>query len=81
MWHFWGEPEILKGLLKVTGTNQESGRQIIVLKDLALGGANNGADVHVPSNMSLPSSGIWRLDAYIGENRFGSITVQVHDQK
>ena len=80
MWHFWGEPEELKGLLKVTGTNQETGKFITVFEDRGLGGPYNGADAHVPSLMSLPSPGLWELDAYIGEKLFGSITVQVHDQ-
>jgi hypothetical protein len=81
MWHFWGGPEELQGPLKVTGTSKESGEQITVFKAIAVGGANNGADAHNPSQMSLPSPGLWRLDAYIGEKLFGSVVVEVHEQK
>ena len=81
MWHFWGKPEELKGKLKVVGVSKETGEQITVFETQALGGANNGADAHTPSGMSLPSSGLWRLDAYIREKYFGSVVVQVHERK
>lgn len=81
MWHFWGKPEELQGSLKVKGISKETGEKITVIEDLELVGPNNGADAHTPSQISLPSPGLWRLDTYIGEKLFGSITVQVHDQK
>ncbi len=40
-------------------------------------GPNNGANAHMPSNVSLPKSGIWRLDIYIGDNLFGNIIIEV----
>jgi hypothetical protein len=30
--------------------------------------------------MSLPSSGFWSLDAYIGEKLFGTVIVEVHEK-
>ncbi len=81
MWHFWGKVEELQGPLKVTGTSKDTGEQITVLSVATIGGPNNGADAHIPSLMSLPSPGLWRLDAYIGEKIFGSIIVQVQEQK
>ncbi|WP_244943825.1 DUF4871 domain-containing protein [Siminovitchia fortis] len=32
-----------------------------------LGGPNNGADAHLPSNMQLDESGIWALLVYLGD--------------
>ncbi|MEK3881851.1 hypothetical protein [Paenibacillus sp. PL2-23] len=77
MWHFWGTSESLSGSLTVEGTHKETGETITVLYSNAIGGAHNGADAHLPSLMSLPSPGLWRLDAYIGDNFFGRIVVEV----
>ncbi|MFD1953003.1 hypothetical protein ACFSL6_02130 [Paenibacillus thailandensis] len=80
MWHFWGEAEQLQGYpLQVIGTKKETGEQITVFKASALGGAINGADAHHPSVMALPSAGLWRLDAYIGEKFYGSVVVEIHE--
>ena len=79
MWHFWGEEKELEGELKVVATQENEDEEILVTSGV-LGGANNGADKHAPSNMSLPKSGIWKLDAYIGESLFGSVYVKVHEK-
>ncbi|WP_108587968.1 hypothetical protein [Paenisporosarcina sp. OV554] len=77
MWHFWGEEEEFDGVLKVIGTHENDAEEIYVTGG-GLGGPNNGADKHAPSNMSLPKSGMWKLDAYIGENLLGTVYVKVH---
>lgn len=41
---------------------------------------NNGADQHFPTNKTLPKSGMWKLDAYIGDEIFGSVYVKVHKE-
>ena len=79
MWHFWGKEDEFKGELKVIASHEESGEQIVILEGHPLAGPNNGADQHVPSNMSLPSKGIWKLDAYIGDKLFGTIFVKVYE--
>ncbi|BBI33825.1 hypothetical protein [Cohnella abietis] len=63
------------------GISKESEEKTTVIEALELGGPNNGADGHTPLQMSLPSPGFWRLDAYFGNKFFDSITVQVHDLK
>lgn len=78
MWHFWGDNKELEGNLKVIGTHENDGEQQTVFEG-ELGGANNGADKHAPSNMSLPKSGMWKLDAYIGGSLFGTVFVKVHE--
>jgi hypothetical protein len=80
MWHLWGNPEKLKGNLKVTATHSKSDEEITVIKSLPLGGAHNGADAHTPSKMSLPKSGMWKLDAYVDERLHGSVFVKVYEQ-
>lgn len=78
MWHFWGKDKEFEGKLKVVATHENDGEQITVLEGVDLGGPNNGADRHIPSNMSLPKSGMWKLDAYIGETLFGTVFIKVH---
>ena len=79
MWHFWGKEAELEGELKVMASHKESGEQIAILEGRPLAGPNNGADRHVPSNMSLPKEGIWKLDAYIGDKLFGTIFIKVFE--
>jgi hypothetical protein len=79
MWHFWGNGDELKGELKVMAFHKESGEQITVLEGRPLAGPNNGADQHVPSNMSLPIKGLWKLEAYIGNQLFGTVFVKVYE--
>ncbi|MGM0847238.1 MAG: DUF4871 domain-containing protein [Bacillota bacterium] len=80
MWHLWGNPEKLKGELKVTATHNESSEEVTVTEGLALAGAHNGADAHTPSMMSLPKSGMWKLDAYVDDQLHGSIFVKVYEE-
>ncbi|EFV74692.1 hypothetical protein MKY20_23930 [Cytobacillus sp. FSL W8-0315] len=77
MWHFWGEDQEFNGKLKVVAIHENDEKQITVVEG-GLGGDNNGADRHAPSNMSLPKSGMWKLDVYIGDKLFGSVYVKVH---
>lgn len=92
MWHFWGtEDEInqqpfrveaidlntnkkIQTLLSDAGTKNE---QLVWEYNGELGGPNNGANAHLPSNMVLPSSGLWQLNAYLGGKLKGSIIVDV----
>ncbi|MEK8128410.1 DUF4871 domain-containing protein [Paenibacillus filicis] len=77
MWHFWGSDRELQGEFRVLAVKQGTDKLIEVFRSGELGGALNGADRHVPSTMSLPESGNWRLLAFIGDMLFESIVVQV----
>lgn len=78
MWHLWGNQEKLKGNLKVTATHNKSNEEITIIENLPLGGAHNGADAHTNSMMSLPKSGMWKLDAYVDDQLHGSVFVKVY---
>jgi hypothetical protein len=80
MWHFWGEPEELKGKLKILGISKENGEEHTVFEANYVTGPHNGADASAHSSMMLPSPGLWRLDAYIGNKLFGSVIVEVHEK-
>jgi hypothetical protein len=92
MWHFWGSKEELgKSSFKVQAINIKTGekskalvsisannlREMVWQYDAPPAPPNNGADAHLPSNMMLPDSGIWRLDTFIDNKFFGSVTVIV----
>ncbi|WP_245805803.1 DUF4871 domain-containing protein [Bacillus alkalicellulosilyticus] len=81
MWHFWGSEEEVTGNLLVTAIHETSGEEITVLRGrLKEGGSLNGADQSMPSSMSLPKEGMWKLDAFIDEELFGTIFVRVHTE-
>jgi hypothetical protein len=75
MWHLWGENLEMQPF-KVIGTNTETGQEVVVIENSFLGGPNNEADAHMPSSMSLPTRGIWTLDAYVGDEIFGTVVVK-----
>jgi hypothetical protein len=76
MWHFWGAPEAFVGKpLKVTAANPD-GKTIDLFSGI-LAGANNGAVAHLPSSMTLPSPGLWRLEVRVDDRVIGHIVVQV----
>ncbi|MBK3495258.1 hypothetical protein JFL43_10420 [Viridibacillus sp. YIM B01967] len=82
MWHFWGTKEELEHPLKVIATHETGGDSITLFG----GDGNdvsplNGADMSLPTNMSLPKSGMWKLDAYFDDKLFGSVYVKVHEKK
>ena len=76
MWHFWGSHEELDGRFKVLGTHEKGDKTTVVASN-DLGGPNNGADAHTPSIMSLPKKGIWTLSAYVGDELFDTVTIEV----
>ncbi|WP_342601090.1 hypothetical protein MHB48_08835 [Psychrobacillus sp. FSL H8-0483] len=80
MWHFWGNEDELIGDFEVLGTHENSNEELIIVPKIGnpFLSPNNGADQHFPTNMMLPKSGMWKLDAYIGDRLFGSVYVKVH---
>lgn len=79
MWHFWGSLDEVTGKLTILAEHQDTGKKIPLIQKVYIVPAspNNGADNHLPSLMSLPSKGLWKLDAYIDERPFDSIIVKV----
>lgn len=82
MWHFWGNEEELIGDFKVLGTHENSDEEITIVpkRENSFLSPNNGANQHFPTTMTLPKSGMWKLDAYVGDRIFGSIYVKVHKE-
>ncbi|WP_128895570.1 hypothetical protein [Longirhabdus pacifica] len=81
MWHFWGEEEELKGDVKVTATHENDDEESITLFSYRdpWQYQNSSEKRKLPSGFSLPKSGMWKLDAFIDDELFGSIFVKVHE--
>lgn len=78
MWHFWGRDEELTGDLVITAVKQNSSEIIDVFKVAGLRPSPlNGADAAIPTSMSLPSPGLWRIMVSIDSQLFGSVIVEV----
>ncbi|MGE7918301.1 hypothetical protein ACQKM9_05040 [Viridibacillus sp. NPDC093762] len=82
MWHFWGSKEELERPLKVLATHENGGDPIVLFgSDGTNISPNNGADMSTPTHMSLPESGMWKMDAFFDDNLFGTVYVKVHEKK
>lgn len=77
MWHFWGRDEELTGDLVITAVKQNSSEIIDVFKSRVAPYPHNGADASLPTTMSLPSPGLWRIMVSIDGQLFGSVIVEV----
>ena len=82
MWHFWGGKEVLTKPFKVVGVSKKTGEEMTVFEFSSnhVLTPNSGADHHIPSMMTLPSEGLWKLEAYFGEELFGNVIVNVAKQ-
>jgi Domain of unknown function (DUF4871) len=84
MWHFWGD-SIPEGKVTIVAVKEGSGAITPALtldgKSVwttgGLGGPNNGADAHLPSNMMLGERGKWALLVYIGNTFWDYVVVEV----
>jgi Domain of unknown function (DUF4871) len=84
MWHFWGN-NIPSGKLTVLGLKEGTKTVKPVLEldgylvwaSRELGGANNGADAHIPSNLKVNGPGKWKLFIFIGETYIDYIVIDV----
>lgn len=78
IWHFWDEQEELIGKpLKVIGTSIETGDNIVLLESSPLTIAPNlGATTSLPSGIKLTTTGLWKLDIYLGESYYDSLIVE-----
>ncbi len=82
MWLFWGNADELVGKkVRIVAESKNTGTKIdIPLLYDHLGGENWGATAHLPTNISLPSEGLWRLNVFIDDKLFGQIIVQVKNE-
>lgn len=80
MWHFWFKDET-KNYDKLTVRATQGNKKITLIDNVSiLNTANNRADAHYPSLMSLPKSGMWKLEVYIDNNLFETLYIKVHEK-
>jgi len=79
MWHFWGTDEELKGDFQVYGLKESSSELISVFSGTLRPSPHNGADASLPSSMTLPTAGKWKLIVTINGRWFENVTVQVEN--
>lgn len=78
MWHFWGRNEELTGDLHITAVKRNTTEIIDVFEVAGLRPSPlNGADAAIPTSMSLPSPGLWRIMVSINGQLFDSVIVEV----
>lgn len=90
LFHFWGEtPQKMEQLfnkkVKVIGTSKENGETVTTFESSI--GVPNEEIIKPPHHyaesvgyLNLPSKGIWKLDAYIEGELFGSIIIDVQEK-
>ena len=90
LFHFWGgTPEKTEQLfnkkVKVIGTSKENGETVTAFESSI--GVPNEEIIKPPHHyaesvgyLNLPSKGIWKLDAYIEDELFGSIIIDVQEK-
>ncbi|XKE94559.1 DUF4871 domain-containing protein [Metaplanococcus flavidus] len=82
MWHFWESEEDLTGKFMVIGTHELTQEQIEVVPeglDVSRLAPNDGEPHRVPTNMTLPKKGMWKLEAMFDDKIVGTVYVKVHD--
>lgn len=86
MWHLWGE-DIQNATLTVLGYQPESNEIHPILFDHGseqmiwsqkLGPPHNGADVHMPSMVSVPKAGDWALLLYVDGEYFDTVVHEIN---
>jgi hypothetical protein len=76
MWYLWGE-NLTRKSFKVIGANIDTKQEVVIVEGIVLGPGMNGADAHTPSTMEFPNAGVWKLVAYVDEEIFGHIIIEV----
>ena len=82
MWHLWGIENATNTKLTVVGFHKESETVHQILIDgwtTGLGGANNGADAHIPSSVKIPESGEWAILLYTDEKLFDILVYEIKE--
>ncbi|OMF38462.1 hypothetical protein BK133_02790 [Paenibacillus sp. FSL H8-0548] len=79
MWHLWDNNRDLNGEFTVKAVKKGDDHMIEVFSGSNLGGSLNDADRSIPSSMSLPIAGVWRLLPMVGGRLVDSIVIEVNE--
>ncbi|MCG7346186.1 hypothetical protein MHZ92_18930 [Sporosarcina sp. ACRSL] len=82
MWHLWGIENPATTNLTVVGFHRDTGTVHPILTTgwtTGLGGANNGADAHIPSNVQIPQAGEWAILLYTDGELFDVLIYEINE--
>ncbi|MFE1243454.1 hypothetical protein ACFW35_04915 [Fictibacillus sp. NPDC058756] len=79
LWFFWIDQKIFEKPLEIIGIHKKTGDEFTVFNDSEgryLSG--KGLEYAIPTLITLPEKGIWRLEVYFGKDLLGSVVVKVN---
>jgi hypothetical protein len=77
-WFYWGEKKIKDQPVEIMTYKKGSNELIKLFSGEFYEGAQiNENEVNMPSNLKLPSSGVWNILIYINDELYGNIVVEV----
>jgi len=82
MWHLWGIENPMGTELTVVGLHRETNTVHPILTTgwtTGLGGPNNGADAHAPSNVTIPMAGEWAILLYTDDELFDVLIYEINE--
>ncbi len=74
MWSLWGADEELQGELVVKAVKRGETEMVTLFEGIRLSGANSA--LKIPSSLTLPEPGMWRLLPFVDGVLFDSIVVE-----
>jgi hypothetical protein len=82
MWYFWNQPQVLFGKpFQITAVNRRAAKEHLLYEgSIGMPGRMMGGSLRVARAMStvtLPTKGLWRLDAKVDGKQIGSVVVEV----
>lgn len=81
MWFYWGEEDILDKPVKITAVKKGSDEPIDVFEGQFYKDAQVSKDsVNMPSNLVLPSAGLWKIFIHIDGKLYDTLVVDVAKQ-
>ena len=82
MWHLWGIEDPWATNLAVVGFHRKTHTVHQILTSgwtTGLGGENNGADAHTPSNVTIPLGGEWAILLYTDGELFDVLIYEINE--
>lgn len=78
-WFLWGEQEdLVKRTFKLMASTQGT-KPITVVENYGIAYGSNGAEAQVPTLLTIPFPGLWKFDAFVDDEKYGSIIIRVPD--
>lgn len=78
MWSLWGADDELQGELVVKAVKRGDTEMVTLFEGIELSGANSA--LNLPSSLTLPEPGMWRLLPFVDGVLFDSIVVEAKQQ-